>query len=212
VHAAAAGLFVLGGVLYALVVHWSARRGVTVWDPSIALDRSIPVVPWSVLAYISYYLYFPLLLLLCARDDVGRRELLAVCQGLILIGAVSLSVFVLLPCEVHIADQVRAAVGSMDELPGSLFASIYLVDEPFNAWPSLHASLSLVILLHALTHLRGRLLRPGAWLAWAAMMISILTTKQHFLFDLLTGVLLGAVTWRWYVRRRLTPGTSDQIP
>ena len=37
----------------------------------------------------------------------------------------------------------------------------------------------------------------GIW--WGLMSLSILTTKQHFILDLVTGLILLCSVWRWYV-------------
>ena len=37
----------------------------------------------------------------------------------------------------------------------------------------------------------------GIW--WGLMSLSILTTKQHFILDLVTGLILLCSAWRWYV-------------
>jgi membrane-associated phospholipid phosphatase len=46
------------------------------------------------------------------------------------------------------------------------------------------------------------------WIAWTTMAISIVLTKQHLLFDLVTGIALGAVAWRLWVLPHLPASFS----
>ena len=54
----------------------------TVWDPEIALDRSLPVINWLIIPYVALYLFYPVTLALAPRDDRGRMELALGVQGL----------------------------------------------------------------------------------------------------------------------------------
>ena len=35
------------------------------------------------------------------------------------------------------------------------------------------------------------------WIAWIGLCISVMTTKQHFFFDLVTGIVTGLACWYW---------------
>jgi len=208
VHAATAAIFTAAGWLYLVVAELAMYRGVTVWSPSTWLDHEIPVLPWSIFVYESFYAYFVLALLVCPRNEEGQRELLVLLQGLAIVNLSTMVVFVLLPCEVVLVADARAALGSMHPLPRHLFELLYAVDRPYNSWPSLHASLSLVVVLFLNRRFASRALTGIAWAAWGLMMVSILTTKQHYLFDLVSGVLLAGAVWRLHLAPRL--GEPDQ--
>ena len=46
--------------------------------------------------------------------------------------------------------------------------------------------------------------RMGAfWIAWVLLSLSIITTKQHFIWDMVTGGLLGWALWKLYILPRL---------
>jgi len=52
------------------------------------------------------------------------------------------------------------------------------------------------------------------WILWATLTVSTLTTKQHFLWDALSGLVLGLVTW-WFgfrlaLRSQNIFGNQDQ--
>ncbi|MGB2121305.1 MAG: hypothetical protein ACPH17_06735, partial [Candidatus Poseidoniaceae archaeon] len=35
------------------------------------------------------------------------------------------------------------------------------------------------------------------WIAWILLCISVMTTKQHFFFDLVTGIITGTICWHY---------------
>lgn len=35
------------------------------------------------------------------------------------------------------------------------------------------------------------------WVEWTLLCISIMTTKQHYLFDLVTGIAVAQLAWIW---------------
>ena len=200
---ALAALHLVTGGSYGLLVHLNAARGLTVWDPGIALDKSLPVLPWTIVPYVTYFLYGPLSVLATPRTDRGRRELMLFYQVLVCMNLVGFIVYVLIPCEIQIVHDVPREVLEGSGIVGTLFRFVRSLDRPYNAWPSMHASMSLAIALYAAHTWRrpwARLLLAGAW---GLLALSILTTKQHYLFDLVTGALLGWIAWRWFVDRAL---------
>ena len=73
---------------------------------------------------------------------------------------------------------------------------MHKTDMPYNAWPSLHVTQSLMIVML----LRYWKIVYGwkealTWIAWIALCISVMTTKQHFFFDLATGIVTGIICW-----------------
>lgn len=198
-------LSILCSVGYLAVVNWNAWRGLTVWDPRLAWDGRIPALGWTILPYFSYYLYFPLGFILTPRNARGAHALLFLNQALLWIGAIAGCVFLILPCRVTLLDELPAALLAGEDLWGQLFALMHRIDKPFNAWPSLHVAFSLCIVIYVMDLWRGMhktMQRILLWSAWVLLTLSILTTKQHFLFDLFSGALLGAWGGLVYLRPR----------
>ena len=204
---ALAALHIVTGGAYGLLVHLNAARGVTVWDPGIALDTTLPVLPWTIVPYATYFLYGPLSALATRRTDRGRRELLLFYQVLVGMNLIGFTIYVLIPCEIQIVQDVPRVVLEGDGVVGTLFRFVRSLDRPYNAWPSMHASMSLAIALYAARAWKRPWARLLLALAWGLLALSILTTKQHYLFDLVTGALLGWGAWRWFLRRAL-PSTD----
>ena len=69
-------VFLVGLILvaapYFITNNIAEARGVTVLDPEMGFDRDIPVIYWTILPYALLYLFYPVTLLVCPRDDRGR--------------------------------------------------------------------------------------------------------------------------------------------
>jgi len=202
-------VFVLGLLLVA-VPYFSTNNIAsmyldTVWDPEIGIDREFPVVNWMILPYTLLYMFYPATLILCPRDDRGRAELAVGMQTLIMVTAFCCTIFLVLPAEIDLRDQldthwVDHPTSSFED---ALFGFIHFSDNPWNAWPSLHIvhSYLLARLMTVWTARRAQESRAWQaflvilWLEWALLCISILTTKQHYLFDLFSGIAVAQFAW-----------------
>lgn len=195
-------LVVIGGG-YEAVVRFNAARAVTVWSPVTRLDYQIPTIPWSIIPYITHYLYFILALAVSDRTEQGARNLLLLFQALLLATAVSFAFFVAFPCEIVMVQELPKDLLQHTGWPGRIYGVIHGLDEPYNAWPSLHVSQSMLIVFYATRIHASRVWHALLWSAWVALAISTLTTKQHFLFDVLTAIVLGVVVWKCQLRPAL---------
>ena len=199
-------MLLVAASLYLLVNQLAAARGVTAFDPAQifaiggrTLDSRIPYLPWTALAYVGLFSGSYLLPALAyPKTRSGARELFRLFNGLIFITVAACVVFVVLPAEMTL----RAVAASQDSaMPlHRLNLWIHRVDRPFNTWPCLHVAHPALIYL-VVSHWIGR--RGWAiamWAAWAAVAASTLTTKQHFIWDVVMGGTLGFAYWRWKLR------------
>jgi|TARA_B100001175_G_scaffold231624_2_gene198163 membrane-associated phospholipid phosphatase len=180
----------------------------TVWDPEIAFDRDFPVINWTIIPYAALYLFYPFTLLLAPRDDRGRMELALGIQGLFLVTMFCVLFFLILPAEIDLRDQLDTHWESNPPnwLEDALFTFIHASDNPWNAWPSLHIVHSyLLARLMTFWVIREYPESKAAsfflvilWIEWVLLCLSILATKQHYLFDLITGALVGVTCWRLF--------------
>ena len=198
-------VFVLGlllvAILYFSTNYIASMYLDTVWDPEIGLDREFPVVNWMILPYALLYIFYPATLILCPRDERGHAELAVGMQTLIMVTAFCCTIFLVLPAEIDLRDQI-----DWDSLSGwelVLFEFIHFSDNPWNAWPSLHIVHS-YFLARLMTLWVSRERKESRawqaflillWVEWVLLCISILTTKQHYLFDLITGIALAQLAW-----------------
>jgi len=149
------------------------------------------------------YLFYPVTLLLAPRTDRGRLELLSAMQMLILATLFCVVFFLLFPAEVDMRDAIDW--DSMNGIETILFEFIHTSDKPWNAWPSLHIvhSYCLARLTHWLKNNYSETKWANyfliiLWVEWVLLCISILTTKQHYMFDLLSGMFVGFMAWKIY--------------
>jgi len=192
--------------LYLATNHLMAWRATTVWDPSTSWDTSIPFMAWSMVFYQSlFFLFYPLPFYVMPNTESARRDMLIASQGMLSLSIISNLIFVLLPCEVFVREQAFAGVVDAHPVFVRAFEFQWSIDTPFNAWPSLHVSTAGMFTLFALRWWRGQPVKQWALgVMWVLMCLSILTTKQHFVWDLLTGLALLAAVWHWQVRRGLS--------
>ena len=156
-----------------------------VHEISMAWERSIPFLPWTILLYVSIDLLYVASAFLCRT----RRELRAHAARFALATAISVVCFVAFPL------RFGPARPPVDGIPGLLFDLLGLVDHPFNQAPSLHISLLVILWACYRRHCPSR----WAWLlhlGFACIAMSVLTTWQHHFFDVPTGFAVGVLACR----------------
>jgi membrane-associated phospholipid phosphatase len=170
---------VVGGLysLYLLLNHHP------VWEPRLlpmlAVDRWMPMLPWTVWPYLllSNIIAAPVLL----RDP----RLFLRCLNAMIIGySINLLVFLFYPTTYpRDFDPLNAGVSQLG------FELLYGVDSPGNCCPSGHITAPLIVVWAlAKDYPKARL---WLWGAFLLMCPTILTTKQHYFVDLLGGAFTG---------------------
>ena len=139
----------------------------TVFDPILIpntrVDRAIPFLPIFVIPYFSYYFFLPLPLFII-RDLESFRET-----------AFGIGMIVLVSCVIFFFWPTAITTSYTDPLLRPLLA----VDRPWNACPSLHASLTLFCALTMHRHIQSKAGRSALW-GWTTLIIaSALFTKRH---------------------------------
>lgn len=212
----------LVAVPYFSVNHIMDAIGYTAWDPEMPWDRAIPVVPWMIIPYMTLFILNPLPIFIHPTHERGRMELLLSLQAIATLTIFSCLFFIFLPAEIDMRDQISPTLLSGgDGFISSLFIAVHTTDTPWNSWPSLHISQSLVLMMVLHRWFRrdwgGKYwstpLLVLLWVNWGFLIISILTTKQHYLWDLATGLLVGCVWWLMLSRglRRLDSMSEADI-
>jgi membrane-associated phospholipid phosphatase len=157
------------------------------------LDDAIPFWPWTAWCYLPFYAgVFIVAIIGFRRRALFNRAVLAVLV-VMTIGAMG-----------HIfigAEYPRPVLHPpYASLSAAFMAAVQRIDPPGNVFPSLHVAHTTMLAL-ILTKDRPRL--GGVALAMAtALALSTLTTKQHFLADVLSGYAL-AFFGRWLALRKL---------
>jgi len=151
----------------------------TLLSPS-ALDRAVPFLDWTIWLYYSYGLFL-VLPFLVGRDEGSASWTL---YALMTNSMVAALIFFVWPTSVPAP---QPTIGGMS---GLLWDGLLTVDRPTNVFPSLHVANACVC---AFALWRER----NAWRSvspvWTLLIVvSTLTTKQHFAVDLLGGAMLAA--------------------
>ena len=191
----------------------------TAWDPKSLfrdseecyLDYKIPFIDWTGFFYSLLYVFY-LGFYAAQKTNRGRSESLVTAQAWVLSTLIACLFFALLPAEVDLRWQLVDA-GGLDGSYAIFYQAIHAVDQPFNAWPCLHIATSFIFAV-ALT--RWWFQRGCNWAVyllwpvWLGLFISVLTTKQHLIWDAITGTLLGLAIWLGVMR----PGFCylDSVP
>jgi membrane-associated phospholipid phosphatase len=157
------------------------------------LDDAIPFWPWTAWCYLPFYAgVFLIAIAGFRRRALFNRALLAV-LGVMTVGAL---------CHIFIGAEYPRPVlhPPYADFSATFMAFVQRIDPPGNVFPSLHVAHTTML---ALILIKDRPLLGRIALAMAtALALSTLTTKQHFLADVVSGYAL-AFLGRWFALRNL---------
>jgi membrane-associated phospholipid phosphatase len=174
---------ILGGLL--LVALFAVPARLHMGEPALlarsVVDDAIPFLDWTIWIYVSYY-PFLIAAIWCPREDKPRSDAF---YGILLTAAIGLIIFTFWP----------TAIGrdftSLAGATGFLWRALFSVDTTANALPSMHVAHTCLAAVALAS--RGRLWRILAP-AWATLIVlSTLTTKQHYAIDVPAGFALAAI-------------------
>ncbi len=173
-----------------LVISASVRGG-ALHQPALALDRAWPVLPLWTLVYGSLYFAVFLPMVVVRHEEHLRRTLWA----LVMVWVVGSIGWLFYPTVLP-----RPASAAIGEGFGAWTLRIaYGMDAPYNCFPSLHVAQPF---LAAFTGgLVSRRLGRFA-IGWASLVaLSTLFTKQHYVVDVIAGIILAGAAYLVCLRR-----------
>lgn len=150
-------------------------------DLGIGLDRQIPYWPLFALVYFSTYIFVvqPFLIL------SNSRQFYWMLASFASISIISSVIHAMLPSKIERVEQVTAG-----GLSGWLLGLFQKTCKPYGNFPSMHVGLSVPVV--AANYMVGGPLAGGLTLVWAVLIaLSTLYTKQHYILDVLAGLLGG---------------------
>ena len=153
--------------------------------PLTSVDRWIGFCPAALPLYISLWVYVSLAPALANT----RRELFFIGVAALVTSVTGLGIFLLWPTTIPPA--------TIDWTHHSAFAFLKTVDASGNACPSLHVAFALLAAIWIARVLRqtgaGLLPRALNWLWCLGIFYSTVATRQHVVFDVLAGAILGGL-------------------
>jgi membrane-associated phospholipid phosphatase len=179
---AIASLLLAAAVILTSQVYGLLNHGPAVLHLRTAIDVALPLAPVFVIPYISLQplLVAALLYLLFCRTRLFQSA----CLAMLAAWLTSYTFYYFLQSEV-----VRPVLSGTDVF-SRLVMLVYARDNPFNDFPSLHTSLSTILALHC-SRLNRQLGIAAA--LWAALVVaSTLLIKQHYIADVLFGLVLAS--------------------
>lgn len=186
-------MFTAGTGLYLATNHFSIHSHHRL--PVLWIDRAIPFYPESVWIYISEWAFLPLAYLRC-RDLVQLNRYV---YSYLFLQLVCMVIFLVWPTtyprELYPINQATTGCWTYYALN-----SLRLTDTAANCCPSLHIA---GVYLSIALFIEGKKWDYLFFLIWGILIaISVLTTKQHYVIDLVVGLGVGAFI-HWMFRHHV---------
>ena len=196
---------------YSIINQIMGSLGRSVIDPITTVDSMIPFIGWTFLIYVSLYLYYPAAAWFGRDSEERIREMFAFYQSLFTMTWVVFAVFIIFPTEIYIREDIPQSVLVGEGFWGFWYGDLmHKTDLPYNAWPSLHVTQSLlIVMLMRYWKIVEGWKEAALWVAWVLLCVSVMTTKQHFFFDLVTGIITGTICW-YYMCIPAMEGSSSE--
>jgi len=156
--------------------------------PFTLIDNQVPFMPGSVWTYISMYAILPLGYFLL--KDLRNLNMLV--WAYLILQTVSNFVFFMWPTT-YPRDLYPLSQMAIEPVTYHVFKILRSIDDPSNCLPSLHVSSVYLVSFAFLTEQKEKF---PIFFIWAtAIAISTLTTKQHYIWDVGTGLCLSFSTF-----------------
>ena len=197
---AAMGLF--AAIPYTLINRFASVRDWAAFDPTLQLDIDIPFLAWMILPYMTLYLYYPVAAWLGSKNEVMWRQNVVFHQMMLLTCWGVDAIFILLPVEIDLRHLIHGIEGTVWE---PFYASMHAIDTPWNSWPSLHIVQSMQVVLvlrywYPPATTRLRIANALLLIMWILLVISTMTIKQHYIWDVATAMLVAGLGWVYWMK------------
>lgn len=163
---------------------WIGELRGAAFDPALAVDAAWPFVPGAVFVYLLAYVI--IVALFAVRRSA--RFLNHAYLNFIVMNLTAFAIFALAPS----MGPERAALPA-DASP--ILAFMFQLDARWNAFPSLHVANPTLVALLALRERGADALSIALLLVALAIAVSTLLVRQHYLLDVVGGMLLAGVVF-----------------
>lgn len=166
-----------------LAINWISSRRTSFFDVALGFESSIPFFPLFIFGYILVYLSVVLTYVVLRDAGDWRRAIVS----FLLATTLAYAVFLLFPVRMTL----RPDLAGLSGVSAAVTRFYYIIDLPFNCFPSLHVTYPTLATLVSWRHHRvWRLLFAAMALVVA---ISVVLVKQHYLADVAAGFANAAL-------------------
>lgn len=196
------------GIIYLSWFAWLERTNTKNYQIiHLELDDQIPFCEVFIIPYLLWFAYVSAVVIFLFFKD--KTDYFKACTFLF----TGMTVFLIISTLFPNGHDLRLSTMPRDNVFTSMIAALWKTDTPTNLWPSIHVYNSIGAHL-AVTHnetLRNKKpVRIGSCLLALSIILSTMFIKQHSVFDVLTGILMGACMYVLVYRREwlAMPGTQ----
>lgn len=158
-----------------------------------SIDLAVPLVPWTIYIYTSEYIFFLVAYLLVTTEENYNRYL----WSLAAVVLASSAFFMFFPTTYPRFDYpIPLGTHPFFAVP---FEYMRQIDNPTCSFPSLHVSACFVTAMVFLKESRKKFIGMMIWAVLIAL--STLTTKQHYLADVISGFFLAMISTYIFILR-----------
>ncbi len=171
-----------------------------------AFDRAIPTVPWTVLIYFGCFAFWAVNYCIIANQDPEERDRFFCADFFAKV--ICFIIFVIFPTTADI----REPISSDPTFLNFLMRFLYWIDTPANLFPSIHCLASWFCWIGV----RKRKDVPFIYKCFSLIMAlavctAVLTTRQHVIIDVISGVLLAELCYFIFGFKKLRSPYSKSI-
>jgi membrane-associated phospholipid phosphatase len=191
-YAAGIVLALVASVIYMATNHFPIfePRELPFWE----IDRAVPFLPWSVLIYVSEYIFFPTVYIVCRNMDNLNKYLYS------FFATQSISCLIFLFWPTIYPRELFPVPSDVNPLLAGIWTWLRETDAPTNCLPSLHVS---TVYLSAYIFLDEQREKFPFFIIWGTLIaFSTLPTKQHYFVDIIAGWALSVAAY-WFFHRKV---------
>ncbi len=153
-------------------------------------DRAIPTLPWTVLIYFGCFVLWGINYCFIANYEPQERDRFFCAD--IFAKLICFVIFVIFPTTANI----RTAIPADSNFFNLAMRLLYWIDTPYNLFPSIHCLTSWLCWVGIRKRKDVPLLYKWfTFIAAIAVCIATLTTRQHVLIDVFSGILLAELCY-----------------
>ena len=188
-------------VFFIIYMSWFSwlERDVTQYQViHVALDDYIPFCEVFIVPYLLWFVYVAAVVVFLMFKN--KQEYYKTCTFLM----TGMTIFLIVSTLWPNGHNLRPAVLPRDNIFSDLVAMLWRTDTPTNLWPSIHVYNSMgahFAVMHSSSFSNKKGIRIASLILAVSIILSTMLLKQHSVFDVVTGLLLGGIMYILVYRR-----------